>query len=172
MSESPESGALSLSSAARHIDFHSSRRIYVVLVAHSIALSLHYAEQVCLSVCLSLSLVSLRFLHYSANSYWADLCERVTESVHSARGVLISFIWQVKRVIFCISMSDEYNLNVYESLMPIYFPTHAPLDAPEPPKQPQTQPQPQTDLTAESATAVAQVQSQKTTGSPNAPSEL
>ena len=40
MSESPESGALLLSSAARHIDFHSSRRIYVVLVAHSIALSL------------------------------------------------------------------------------------------------------------------------------------
>ena len=42
MSESSESGALSLSSGARHIDFHSSRRIYVVLVAHSIALSLHY----------------------------------------------------------------------------------------------------------------------------------
>ena len=42
MSESSKSGALSLSSAARHIDFHSSRRIYVVLVAHSIALSLHY----------------------------------------------------------------------------------------------------------------------------------
>ena len=31
MSESPESGALSLSSAARYIDFHSSRRIYAVL---------------------------------------------------------------------------------------------------------------------------------------------
>ena len=42
VSESSESGALSLSSAARHIDFHSLRRIYVVLVAHSIALSLHY----------------------------------------------------------------------------------------------------------------------------------
>ena len=28
--------------AARHIDFHSSLRIYVVLVAHSITLSLHY----------------------------------------------------------------------------------------------------------------------------------
>ena len=42
VSESSESGALSLSSAARHIDFHSSRRIYVVLVAHSIVLSLHY----------------------------------------------------------------------------------------------------------------------------------
>ena len=41
VSESSESGALSLSSAARHIDFHSSRRIYVVRVAHSIALSLH-----------------------------------------------------------------------------------------------------------------------------------
>ena len=40
VSDSSESGALSLSSAARHIDFHSSRRIYVVLVAHSIALSL------------------------------------------------------------------------------------------------------------------------------------
>ena len=40
--QSSESGALSLSSAAQHIDFHSSRRIYVVLVAHSIALSLHY----------------------------------------------------------------------------------------------------------------------------------
>ena len=37
----PESPELSLSSAARHIDFHSSRRIYVVLVAHFIALSLH-----------------------------------------------------------------------------------------------------------------------------------
>ena len=37
-----ESGALSLSNAARHIDFHSSRRIYVVLVAHSIALSLQW----------------------------------------------------------------------------------------------------------------------------------
>ena len=44
MSESSESGALSLSSAARHIDFHSSRRIYVILVAHSIALSLQYAK--------------------------------------------------------------------------------------------------------------------------------
>ena len=40
--QSPESGALSLASAARHIDFHSSHRIYAVLVAHSIALSLHY----------------------------------------------------------------------------------------------------------------------------------
>ena len=40
--QSSESGALSLSSAARHIDFHLLRRIYVVLVAHSIALSLHY----------------------------------------------------------------------------------------------------------------------------------
>ena len=40
-SESPESGALSLSSAARHIDFHLLRRIYVALVAHSKALSLH-----------------------------------------------------------------------------------------------------------------------------------
>ena len=38
-----ESGAISLSSAARHIDFHSSHRIYVVLVAHSIALLLHYS---------------------------------------------------------------------------------------------------------------------------------
>ena len=37
-----ESGGLSLSSAARHIDFYLLRRIYVVLVAHSIALSLHY----------------------------------------------------------------------------------------------------------------------------------
>ena len=45
MSESFESGALSLSSAARHIDFHSSRRIYVVLVAHSIALSLQYLPE-------------------------------------------------------------------------------------------------------------------------------
>ena len=42
VSESSESGALSLSSAARHIDFHSLRRIYVVLVALSIALSLQY----------------------------------------------------------------------------------------------------------------------------------
>ena len=42
MSESSESGALSLCSAARHIDFHLLRRIYVVLVAHSITLSLHY----------------------------------------------------------------------------------------------------------------------------------
>ena len=41
VSESSESGALSLSSAARHIDFHLLRRIYVALVAHSIALSLH-----------------------------------------------------------------------------------------------------------------------------------
>ena len=41
MSESTESGALSVSSAARHIDFHLFRRIYVALVAHSIALSLH-----------------------------------------------------------------------------------------------------------------------------------
>ena len=40
VSESSESGALSLSRAARHIDFHLLRRIYVVLVAHSIALSL------------------------------------------------------------------------------------------------------------------------------------
>ena len=40
MSESSESGTLSLSSAAPDIDFLSSRRIYVVLVAHSIALSL------------------------------------------------------------------------------------------------------------------------------------
>ena len=39
-----ESGALSLSSAARHVDFHSSRRIYVILVAHSIVLSLHLAQ--------------------------------------------------------------------------------------------------------------------------------
>ena len=44
MSESSESGALSLSSAARHIDFHSSRRIYFVLIAHSIALSLQIHE--------------------------------------------------------------------------------------------------------------------------------
>ena len=44
VSESSESGALSLSCAARHIDFHSSRRIYVVLVAHSIALSLHICQ--------------------------------------------------------------------------------------------------------------------------------
>ena len=42
MSESSESGALSLSSAVRHIDFHLLRLIYVALVAHSIALSLHY----------------------------------------------------------------------------------------------------------------------------------
>ena len=42
MLESPESDALSLSSASRHIDFHSLRRIYVVLEVHSIALSLHY----------------------------------------------------------------------------------------------------------------------------------
>ena len=41
-SESSESGALSLSSAARHIDFHLLRRIYVAFVAHSIALSLQY----------------------------------------------------------------------------------------------------------------------------------
>ena len=40
VSESSESGALSLSSAARHIDFHLLRRIYVAFVAHSIALSL------------------------------------------------------------------------------------------------------------------------------------
>ena len=48
MSESSESGALSLSSAApaRYIDFHSSRRIYVVLVAHSLALSLHYTQNI------------------------------------------------------------------------------------------------------------------------------
>ena len=44
MSESPESGALLLSSAARHVNFHSSRLIYVVLVAHSIALSLHNVQ--------------------------------------------------------------------------------------------------------------------------------
>ena len=37
---SSESRALSLSSAARHIDFHLLRHIYVVLVVHSIALSL------------------------------------------------------------------------------------------------------------------------------------
>ena len=40
VSESSDSGALSLSSAAQHIDFHLLRRIYVALVAHSIALSL------------------------------------------------------------------------------------------------------------------------------------
>ena len=39
--QSSESGALSLSSATRHIDFHLLRRIYVTLVAHSIAFSLH-----------------------------------------------------------------------------------------------------------------------------------
>ena len=32
----------SLSSAVRHIDFHLLRRIYVALIAHSIALSLQY----------------------------------------------------------------------------------------------------------------------------------
>ena len=45
MSESSESGALSLSSAARHIDFHLLHRIYVVLVAHSIALSLQNVQK-------------------------------------------------------------------------------------------------------------------------------
>ena len=44
MSESSESGALSLSSAARHIDFHLLRRIYVALITHSIALSLHIKD--------------------------------------------------------------------------------------------------------------------------------
>ena len=60
MSESPESGALSLSSAARHIGFHSSRRIYVVLVAHSIALSLQSISslRVCAAV-MQLVLVNL-----------------------------------------------------------------------------------------------------------------
>ena len=38
---SSESSTLSLSSAARHIDFHLLRRIYVAFVAYSIALSLH-----------------------------------------------------------------------------------------------------------------------------------
>ena len=41
VSESSESGALSLSSAARYIDFHLLRRIYVAYIAHSVALSLH-----------------------------------------------------------------------------------------------------------------------------------
>ena len=41
LSQSFESGALSLSSAARHIDFHLLRRIYIALVVHSIARSLH-----------------------------------------------------------------------------------------------------------------------------------
>ena len=82
-------------------------------------------------------------------------------------------IWQVKRVIFCIFMYDEYNFNLYESLMPIYFPTHAPLDAPEPTAvSPPEQPQPQKDLTAESAGAVVQVQSQAAAGSRNGPTEL
>ena len=40
-----ESGALSLSSAARHINFQLLRHIYenVALIAHSIALSLQYS---------------------------------------------------------------------------------------------------------------------------------
>ena len=70
MSESPESGALSLSSAARHIDFHSLRRIYVVLVAHSIALSLHlyttyviYCTQyITTYILLIINLIVLQFL--------------------------------------------------------------------------------------------------------------
>ena len=42
MTESFESGALSLSCAARHIYFYFLRRICVALVAHSIALFTRY----------------------------------------------------------------------------------------------------------------------------------
>ena len=109
MTESSESGALSLSSAAQHIDFHLLRRTYVAFIAHSIAISLHIKFTV-----ISLNIDAFLVLFYSAGLIETVFCKVIFYrtsylAIYSCTLIFYLFINGMTIIFYFL----KYDLNIF-----------------------------------------------------------